>query len=194
MSEKVDPSAPPGIEAAIRASSLPSRSFGERVVAALKLDATVYEEVENDPTALPQAFSLVFLSAVAAAIGYAGLFGLGSIVSGIASGLLTWVVWTGIVWLVGVRFLGHTSNPEELLRTLGFVAAPQLLFALLIIPVPLVRSLIGFTVLVMTVIAFVRATRAALDVETGRGLMIAGLCIVAHLLLSTAMTALGTLL
>jgi hypothetical protein len=163
-------------------------------VAALKLDASVYEEVEHDPTALPQAFSLVFMAAVAAAIGYAGLFGLGSIVSAIASGLLAWVVWTGIVWLVGVRIFGHTSNPEELLRTLGFVAAPQLLFVLLVIPVPLVRSLVGFAVLVMTVIAFVRATRCALDVETGRGLMIAGLCIIAHLVLSTAMTALGTLL
>lgn len=192
MRENIDPSAPYGIESAINASERPLRSFGERLLAALKLENELYEEVEHDPRALPQAFAIVLLSSFAASVGYSGLFGFGSIAAGITAGLFSWIAWTAIVWAVGVRLFEGTSDPEELFRTLGFVAAPQLLFLLLIVPIPIFRSLLGFVVLIMTVVAFLRATRAALDVGTGRGLVIASLCLFAHLILSAAFAALVT--
>jgi hypothetical protein len=44
-------------------------TFVERMVGAAKLDVRVYEEVEADRTATPQALAIVVLSAVAGGIG-----------------------------------------------------------------------------------------------------------------------------
>ena len=44
---------------------VPSRSFGERLLGALRVDATIYEEVEHTPEALGQAAAVVALAAAA---------------------------------------------------------------------------------------------------------------------------------
>ena len=43
--------------------------FFQRMVRAAKLDASLYEEVEKDTKAMPQAMGVVLLSALAAGIG-----------------------------------------------------------------------------------------------------------------------------
>ena len=48
------------------------RSFLERILGALRLDADTYEEIEHDESALGQAVGVVALAAIAAAIGSAG--------------------------------------------------------------------------------------------------------------------------
>ena len=40
--------------------------------------------------------------------------------------LLLWCVATTLVWAIGVRRFHYTSSYPELLRTLGFAAAPLL--------------------------------------------------------------------
>jgi len=159
------------------------RSFSERIVAALKLDPTVYEEVEHDPEALGQAAAVVAFAALAAAIGAIGVAGTRGVLAGLVSAFVTWVVWTTLVWLIGVKLFDHRSDFEELLRTLGFVAAPQLLYVLAVVPFPPWRLLVGLVVLGMTVIAFVRAVRHALDVEIGRALTVAALAAAAQILI-----------
>ena len=49
--------------------NVPQRSFGERLVGAIKLDATVYEEVEHTPDAMGQAAGVVALAVVARSLG-----------------------------------------------------------------------------------------------------------------------------
>ena len=44
-------------------------NFSNRIIRAAKLDASLYEEVEADGTAMGQAMGVVILSAVAAGIG-----------------------------------------------------------------------------------------------------------------------------
>lgn len=161
----------------------PRRHFGERILAALKLDGTVYEEVEHDSEALGQAAAVVAFAALAAAIGAIGVAGTRGVLAGLVSAFVTWVVWTALVWLIGVKLFEHTSDFEELLRTLGFVAAPQLLYVLAVIPFPPWRLLVGLVVLGMTVVAFVRAVRHALDVDTGRALLVAVLAAAAQILI-----------
>lgn len=160
------------------------RSFGQRLLAALQLDASVYEEVEHDRSALPQAAGVVALAAVATAFGAAGVVGVGGMLGGLIVAFVTWIVWTALVWLVGVKVFDHTSDFEELLRTLGFVAAPQILYLLAIFPSALWQAIVGLVVLAMTVVAFVRAVRQALDVETGRAVLVAALAVVVHILLT----------
>lgn len=159
------------------------RSFSARLLAALKLDSTVYEEVEHDPEALGQAAAVVAFAALAAALGAIGVAGTRGVLAGLVSAFVTWVVWTALVWLIGVKLFDHSSDFEELLRTLGFVAAPQLLYVLAVVPFPPWRLLVGIVVLGMTVVAFVRAVRHALDVETGRALTVAALAAATQILI-----------
>ena len=145
------------------------RSFFERLVGALRLDASVYEEVEHDEGALPQAAGVVALAAVCAGIGGAAGGGTGLVV-GVLGAVIGWLVSAGIIWFIGVRLMEHTSNYPELLRTIGFASSPQVLLVLAAIPV-LGWSVRG-VVFVWGLAAYVVAVRQARDVETGRAVRV----------------------
>lgn len=162
------------------AGSARHRSFGQRFLAALRLESALYEEVEHDGGALGQATLVVALGGLASGVMAASVLGAPGLLSGIVSSFLAWLVWTAIVWGIGVKLFDHTSNFEELLRTLGFVAAPQVLYVIALVPVQVVRWIVGLVVLAMTVLAFVRAVRQALDVDTGRALFVSFLSVVAY--------------
>lgn len=169
------------------------RSMLERFVAAIKLDPTVYEEVEHDRAALGQAAILVAAAAVAGAIGGLGAIGAAGLVGGLVQSFVSWAIWTTVVWIVGVKLLDHTSDFEELLRTLGFVAAPQLLLVLAVIPIGLWQWLVGVVVLGMTAIAFVRALRSALDIDTGRAVLVTVLALIGQGVLVAALSGVAAL-
>ena len=99
------------------------RSFTQRMVAAARLDPTVYNEVEHDPQATGQAVGVVAIVAVASALG-----GFGSpaatVVGGLIWAIVVWFVYAGIAYLVGDKILGGTASWGELLRTLGFAQSP----------------------------------------------------------------------
>jgi len=163
------------------------RSFGERLVGALKLDAKVYEEVEHDAGALPQAAGVVVLAAVATAIGHPAAEGVGMLGSLVGS-LVGWALSAGFIWIVGVRLFEHTSDYQELLRTIGFAQAPQVVMLAGIVPI-----LGGLVVLVAAawgLAAYVIAVRQALDVSTGRAVWV---CILAFGLAVLSVALLGWL-
>jgi hypothetical protein len=169
------------------------RSFGQRLIGSLKLDATVYEEVEHRPEALPQSVLVVALGGVAEGLAFIRLLGVGGIVSGIVSGFLGWLVATAIIWALGVRLLGHTSSFQELLRTLGFASAPRLLLVIGLVPLGPLYPLLRLGVTVLTVIAFVIAVRQALDVTTGRSVFVCVLAILATAVVAVLLGGPGAL-
>jgi Yip1-like protein len=107
-------------------------TFLQRLVGALALDATIYEEVEADRTATGQALAVVVLSSVAAGIGSRGLGGTtfqGIVFIAVVS-LIAWAAWALVIFEIGARLLperGTRVDVGELLRTIGFAAAPGLL-------------------------------------------------------------------
>ncbi len=153
----------------------PVRPFGERLLGAATLDATVYEEVEQYPQALGQATAVVGL--VALARGLAELGG-GIFLLGFLAGVLGWLVGSLIIWLIGVVILQNTSDLQELLRTLGFASAPYLLYALGVFPLGGLEPGLALAVWGLGLTAWVLAVRQALDVSTGYAL---GVCLVAAL-------------
>jgi len=165
-----------------------SRSFTERLIGALKLDASVYEEVEHDPDAMGQAALVVGLGAVAAAIGAIGSGG-GGVVGGILMAFLGWAFGAGVVWLVGVRMMGHTSDYPELLRTLGFASAPRVLLVVGFVPV--LGGLVALAAAILSLIAWVIAVRQALDVETGRAVLVCVLAFLLQLAIGFVLAAVG---
>src|SRR4051794_38028542 len=106
--------------------------FTQRIIGALALDATIYEEVEADVTATSQAMTVVLLSSVAAGIGSRGLGGTtwqGIVFIPILS-LIAWAAWALVVFEVGGRLLPEPQtrvDVGQLLRTIGFASAPGLL-------------------------------------------------------------------
>lgn len=160
------------------------RSFGERVIGALKLDAAVYEEVEADHTALGQAAGVVVLAAIATALGSPAAHGGGGFVGGVVGSLIGWFLAAGVIWLIGVVAMKCTSDYGELLRTLGFASAPSLIMIVGVIP--FLGRPVTLIAWVWGLAAYVVAVRQALDVSTARAIFV---CVLAF-----AVTILATLL
>jgi hypothetical protein len=147
-----------------------NRPLVERMIAAAKLDAQLYEEVEADADATSQAALVVGITAVASAIGGAG-GGAAGFFGGLVAAFVGWLVWSGVTYLIGDKLLGGTATWGELLRTIGFAQSPGVFYALAI--VPLLGGLVRLAVMVWLLVAGVIAIRQALDFSTGKAIFTA---------------------
>jgi hypothetical protein len=157
----------------------------DRMKRAALLDPHAYEEVEADTSATAQAAGVVALAAIAQGIGAAGQGGPG-IIAGLFGGLLAWVIWAGVTYLIGDKLLGGTATWGELLRTLGFAQSPALLTVFAI--VPLLGGVVRLGVAIWVLIAGIIAIRQALDFSTGKAVLTA---VVGWLALAVPMALLG---
>lgn len=142
-------------------------TFGDRVVGAMKLDENTFEDVERDPTAIGQAVTVIVLAAVAAGIGNIWWGGLTGIVRGAIMSIISFLVWSAIVWLVGTKLMPEpTTNADypQTFRTLGFAAAPGL--AAVVTIIPLLGWLLLFLIWLWQISAMVVAVKAVLDYST----------------------------
>ncbi len=144
----------------------------DRMLGAATLDLATYEEVEHDPTATGQAAGVVALTAVAQAIG-AWNGGPIGIVGAALGALVGWLVWAGLTFLIGSRLFGGTATWGELLRTLGFAQAPNVLAVLGLLP--LVGWLVDALLFLWILWAGIVAIRQALDFGTGRAILTAAI-------------------
>jgi hypothetical protein len=141
-------------------------TFLQRLIGAAALDAAIYEEVEADPRATSQAFVVVVLSSLAAGVGARGLgeqslanIGYVSIAS-----LLVWAAWALVTFEIGARILpGAETRADvgQLLRTIGFAAAPGLLRVFGILPAAAVPVFV--IAWIWMLLAMIVAVRQALD-------------------------------
>lgn len=156
------------------------RSLARRWFGAVRLDASVYHEVEDDRSAVVQAIGIVAIAGFGrglAAVANDDLVGItGSIVIAFAS----WLIVTTLLWFVGVVLDHDTSDFFELLRTVGFAASPLVLLAVVAVPVLTIPPLV-FGVKLIThaaaAAALVVAAREALDVSTWRAGVFCGVVI-----------------
>jgi hypothetical protein len=151
-------------------SAMPQRSIVDRMKGAAMLDVSTYEEVEADRGATGQAFVVVLIVAVCAAIGgiRGGMMG---IIIGPIMAVLGWLLWAAVTMFVGTKFFGGTADMGELLRTLGFAQSPGVLLILGFIPI--IGPLIGFVVGIWQLVAGVIAIRQALDFDTTKAILTA---------------------
>jgi hypothetical protein len=141
--------------------------FKDRIIRSAKLDINVYEEVEADTSAMGQAMGVVVLSSIASGIGTFEKGGFEGILFGTGGALIGWFVWAYITYFIGTKVLPEpqtSSNPGELLRTIGFSSSPGLIKVLGIIP-----GLMGIVFVISSVwmlVAMVIAVRQALDYKS----------------------------
>ena len=148
------------------ATTTATTPFVMRLIGALALDPITYEEVEGDRSATGQALLVVVLSSVGAGIGARGL-GSGSIQSMVfisALSLIGWMAWALLTYQIGVKLMPEPetrSDVGELMRTIGFSAAPGMLRIFGIVPG---ASIPAFAITaVWMLIAMIVAVRQALD-------------------------------
>ena len=143
----------------------------QRLIGAAALDAAIYEEVEADASALPQAFAIVVASSLAAGIGARGLttVTLGGVLLYSAIALVSWAAWALITFEIGARLMPEPQtrvDVGQLLRTIGFAATPGLLRVLGVMPAVSIPVFVATSVWMF--LAMIVAVRQALDYRTTR--------------------------
>jgi mono/diheme cytochrome c family protein len=117
-------------------------TFLSRIAGAAALDPLTYEEVEADDRATGQALAIIVLASIAAGIGASGWQAdAGTIAARTAfasvAALLAWSSWALLAFEVGSRLLPEArtqADVGQLLRTLGFSAAPGMVLILGVFP------------------------------------------------------------
>ena len=163
-----------------------------RLIGAFALDPVTYEEVEADRSATGQALLVVVLSSVGAGIGARGL-GSGSLQSMVfisALSLIAWASWALLTYQIGVRILPEpqtSADVGELMRTIGFSAAPGMLRIFGIVPGAAIPA---FTITaVWMLVAMVVAVRQALDYKSTAHAV--GVCVLGWVLIGVVMVVIG---
>jgi hypothetical protein len=113
------------------------RTVGQRMLRVLRLDRSVYPEIERDPAGTAQAARVVAFVAAFAALGTVLLesWRPGAILGAVLAALLHWLLWSGLAYLLGVMLFRKRISAARLVGALGYAQAPQLLAALAFVPV-----------------------------------------------------------
>lgn len=158
----------------------------DRMIRAVKADVSLYEEVEANPTYNQEALTIVGIIAVISAVLNVGLtlilsgFSVGGLLTALWAGLSVFVgyyAWSYLTFLIGTRMFNGTADVGELQRTLAYSMSPQILS---FIPV------VGFLTYLWSLYLGVVAVRQALDFDTTKALMTAGLALVIWIVISIA--------
>jgi len=172
-----------------------NESIITRMVRAAKLDKAFYNEVEADSSLNSQALLVVLIGAAASGLSslIGGIFGgfgqaLVDMIVSVIMVIVGYYIWAYVTYFVGTRFFGGKAEPGELLRTLGFAYAPQVLNVLGFIPC--IGGLISVVVAIWTLVAGFIAVREALDIDSGKALITV---IVGWLIIFIATIILGTI-
>ncbi len=155
--------------------------LARRMIGASRLDISVYDEVESNPDATKEAFLAVLLVAISNGIGMVGISGSLGIITGVVSSIIAWVLWSVIIYLIGVRGFGHSSDLGELLRCLGFAYSPGVLNIFMLLP--FVGFLVPYVTSIWLFLTFIVAIRQALDCETSRAILVSVLGFLAYLII-----------
>jgi hypothetical protein len=166
--------------------------FFLRFVGALALNPAAYEDIEADRGSVMQAVIVVL--AVTAAGGFAamglGVVGVTGFVTGAIMMLGGWLLWVSLIATIGTTALAEPqtrSNARELLRTLGYAAAPGVFFAFAAMraAAPLVIAVVSIWMIAAAVVA----VRQALDYRsTGRAIAV---CVLGWALSAGLLIAIG---
>jgi hypothetical protein len=163
--------------------------FADRLGRALKLDASLYEEVEHDNNALIQALLLVALSSLCAGIGAGTVAGLSGLFWNILYAFGGWICWAWSIYLAGLALRTPETRTDmgELLRVIGFASAPGIFRILAVFGV--LPGVIWAAVAVWMLGAMIIAVRQALDfLSTGRAIAVCVLGLVVQMLIVGLMT------
>jgi hypothetical protein len=92
-----------------------------------------------------------------------------------------WLIWGGIVWLVGVRALGHPAEFATVMRAVGLAHAPGLILGFALLPgLAILTGSLYLVSLVWFVAAMVAAASGALAIPFRRAAVVVAVALAAH--------------
>ncbi len=146
----------------------------DRILRVIKLDKTVYAEVEADQMATSQAAIVVAIVAVLSAIagGIATLIAadgasfIGAFLGALVSAFIGWLVWSAVTYFVGTTLFHGEATLGEMLRVIGFAQAPLILNVLSFIPC--IGAIISLIAWLFSLYTGFLAIREGLDLDTGK--------------------------
>lgn len=172
-----------------QAGGMDVNSLVERMRRLAMLDTSVFEDVRRDTSATIPALLVAVISTLLFAVGgwiwwsladisefsqYPGtgeMF-LKSVVIGSIISVILWAVWIGITYVILTQLFRARADINELVRVMGFAAAPLALGVLMFIPG--LDFGIGLTAIVVFFGATVIAVQSATDAPAGRVLVATG--------------------
>ena len=161
------------------------KDLGRRMLGAARLDPAPFQGIAEDRSAAYQALFVVLLvGLIGGVVGVAGgspvLFNypiLFSIGMGIALEVASWLIWSGVTYVVASSLMYRDSARPELesvLRFAGIAQTPGILLVLVVIPEN--PFLIAWTTTGWRVAAMAVATRVAFGFETNGRPAVASVC------------------
>jgi hypothetical protein len=155
----------------------------------LKLDPSVYAEIERDPDGTHQAAWVVGLVATGAAFGTVMLtsWKQWAILGAVMAALIHWLLWSGLEVVIGRMLFGRQVSGERHIRTLGYAQTPQLFAFFAFVPVVGPWLVLGSRVL--TMFAGSQALRASLELHRREALAIRFVSFVAAVAIATGVRA-----
>jgi hypothetical protein len=175
-----------------RSTPAPSRrSFLQRFVGTLLLDGAVFEEIENDASAMLGAVGVVTLAGLARGVGAQSPLPAVEIAGSAIAGLVMWLVAGAFIWRVGVKRMGYTSSYPELLRTIGFAGAPLTLLLSGVLPLGPAGPFVWTAAHAWALLALLVAMREALDVSNATALVV---CLLALATAAAVVAGMGMIL
>ena len=154
------------------------RSFGQRVVGAVRLQAGPWNEIVADPAALRQAALVVLGAALAGAFAARATGSTTTALQSVVSTLSTWPLFSLFLWALA-NWFGHRLRIATAFTVVGFAMAPLALLALAAAPLAPLQMLARLLALALFFAALVGGTRQALRVDSTRA---AYLCLMVGLL------------
>jgi Yip1-like protein len=141
----------------------------ERLIAALRLDLPLYQQVSADGRATRQAFIVVLLAGVSNGLGLVRRLGRVGPWAGVGAALAGWFLFAGVIFVIAT-VLRHRRNGRSLLRALGFANAPGVLLIVGIVPAlgAVVRTVVVLWLVATTAVA----VQAVYDVPRRRAWII----------------------
>lgn len=137
-----------------------------RVIRALTFDPGLFEEVENDKSAMSQALLILLLSSVATGLGTLKIGGFWGLLVSTVLSFAGWIVMAFLIYIIGTKLFPESQTRTtigEVIRVLGFASAPGI-FRVLAFLIPSYFSI--FLLLIIWIwifVAMVVATTQALD-------------------------------
>ena len=144
------------------------------VVRAAFFDGTVFSEIGEEPEDMFRALGAVVVAAIAFGLGIRSVLDLSpgtdsaidtnlAMFVAMSTIVTSWVIWSGMVWLLGTKLFQGKASYRGLLRTLGICYGPVVFWLFLNIPVggPLLGMLAHIWILAVGVLAVRRAQEFA---------------------------------
>ena len=144
----------------------------DRIMRAIRLDASVFREIAEDKNAMTEAAIIVVIVAILSSIGSAigsDSFFVTLIVTLLLAILVNWLFWAVLTYFVGVYVFQGKSDIPEMMRVLGYANAPNLLglFAF----IPCVGWIIAIAGAILAFIAGFMAVREAMEFDTSKAIL-----------------------